>query len=145
MNCSKVNFVMCQERTWLIIQRMKYLSAQMKHTAYLLSRENDPVFAQHGSELMNEVFLETAPNTERDMIWAKLVKHSICLLKPCKHCKIISSSHNPSLNNIAREIMLPHTLSHYYIRYGTGSLDGVVTTKNYIQTVNTQIVASTAE
>lgn len=69
MNCGKVNFIMlCQKRTGVIILRMKYLSVQIKHTAYLLSRENDPVFAQHGSELVNKVFLETAPNADREMI-----------------------------------------------------------------------------
>lgn len=41
-------------------------SYSIQHRAHLFSRENNPVFAQHGSELMNEVFLETAPNRDRD-------------------------------------------------------------------------------
>lgn len=36
------------------------------HRTYLLSREDEPVLAQHGSELVNEVFLKTGPDAARD-------------------------------------------------------------------------------
>lgn len=34
-------------------------------TIYLLTGKNDPIFTQHGSELMNEVLLKTASNTTK--------------------------------------------------------------------------------
>lgn len=36
-----------------------------KQTIYLLTGENDPIFTQHGSELMNEVLLKTVSNTTK--------------------------------------------------------------------------------
>lgn len=68
MNSSKMTFPMLPQERAVIIQRAKYLRVQMNDTAYLLSGENDPIFAQHGSELMNEVFLKTGPSTDREMI-----------------------------------------------------------------------------
>lgn len=34
-------------------------------TIYLLTGKNDPIFTQHGSELMNEVLLKTVSNTTK--------------------------------------------------------------------------------
>lgn len=58
------------------------------HRAYLLSGENNPILAQHGSELMNEVFLETGPDTDRESVFSSSQKHSKSF-KSRKHYKII--------------------------------------------------------
>lgn len=49
-----------------------------KQRACLLSREDEPVLAQHGPELVNEVFLKTPPGRDRTMIYTVLVENIKC-------------------------------------------------------------------
>lgn len=49
-----------------LIDRVKYLSIQRVDWAYLLSWEDDSVFTQNSSELMDEIFLKAAPIANRE-------------------------------------------------------------------------------
>lgn len=46
--------------------RVKYLSIRRVDCAYLLSWEDDSVFTQHSSELVDEIFLKAAPIANRE-------------------------------------------------------------------------------
>lgn len=86
---------------WHQLKFLKYSNVQINVTVYLLSRENYPIFSQHGSELMNEIFFKTAPCTDREMTWVMLLKYSKCLSQQCEHCDIIYSILSSRSNNTA--------------------------------------------